>query len=97
MKGASESVVGGRKKESVETRLSRLKAREVQVMYLYRNWLKSSLSGGAKTSGFNDLKERCIELIQSSLRSLNRESFRASQKGYFLTNCGITLTHVLIA
>ena len=56
---------------------------------LYPYWLKSSLLGGAKTSGFNDRKESCINSIQLSLRSLNRESFRASPKGYFSTNRGI--------
>ena len=43
----------------------------------------------SKASGLHDRKLTCIDLILANLRSSNRESFHASQKGYFSPNRGI--------
>ena len=45
--------------------------------------------GCVKASGLDDRKLTCIDLILANLRSSNRESFHASQKGYFSPNRGI--------
>ncbi len=57
---------------------------------LYQPRLKNSLLDGAKTSGFEDFSEGCINSILPSEKSSNREDFRTSPKGYFSTEAGIS-------